>query len=92
MTEPTDAGEDEPPAWIPITHPAEAGGDLAEAYRSTGARRRVSNILGAQSMHPGALSAHWDLYRTLMYGDSPLSRAERESIGVVVSAANDCFY
>jgi alkylhydroperoxidase family enzyme len=35
---------------------------------------------------------HYALYRTSMYGPSPLSRAEREAIAVVVSAANDCFY
>ena len=57
-----------------------------------GARQEVSNILGVHSLHPAALSGHVDLYRTLMFGASPLSRAERESIAVVVSAANDCFY
>ncbi|HET7855940.1 MAG TPA: carboxymuconolactone decarboxylase family protein, partial [Gaiellaceae bacterium] len=31
-------------------------------------------------------------YRMIMFGDSPLSRAEREAIAVAVSAANDCFY
>jgi alkylhydroperoxidase family enzyme len=57
-----------------------------------GERSGRANILAVQSPHPGALSAHEDLYRTLMFGGSPLSRAERESIAVVVSAANDCFY
>jgi hypothetical protein len=32
------------------------------------------------------------LYRTVMFGDSPLGRAEREAIAVAVSAANDCHY
>jgi len=79
-------------AWVPIVAPDSARGDLDGVYRSMGARRDVSNILGVHSLHPSALSAHVDLYRTLMFGPSPLSRAERESIAVVVSAANDCFY
>lgn len=88
-----EAGEERPsPARIPVTPPPEAEGELAGVYRSMGARHGVSNILGVQSLHPAALSAHVDLYRTLMFGPSPLSRAERESVAVVVSAANDCFY
>jgi uncharacterized peroxidase-related enzyme len=38
------------------------------------------------------MSGHLDLYMTLMFGKSGLSRAEREAIGVVVSAENDCAY
>jgi hypothetical protein len=33
-----------------------------------------------------------ELYRTIMFGGSGLSRAEREAIAVCVSAANDCHY
>jgi hypothetical protein len=35
---------------------------------------------------------HFELYRELMYSHGPLSRRQREMIGVVVSAANDCHY
>jgi uncharacterized peroxidase-related enzyme len=35
---------------------------------------------------------HLDLYMTLMFHKSGLSRAEREAIAVVVSADNDCAY
>mgnify|MGYP000682893523 CR=1 FL=1 len=35
---------------------------------------------------------HYALYRTSMFGPSPLTRVEREAIAVVVSATNDCFY
>lgn len=51
-----------------------------------------AHILAIQGLHPAGLRAHAGLYRTLMFGPSPLSRAEREAIAVVVSAANDCFY
>jgi alkylhydroperoxidase family enzyme len=51
-----------------------------------------ANILTSHSLNPDALQAHVRLYRTIMFGDSPLSRAEREAIAVAVSATNDCHY
>lgn len=72
--------------------PEEADGELAETYRRIGARSRVAYIMGIHSLHPAAMEAHMELYRTLMFGPSPLSRLEREALAVVVSAANDCFY
>ena len=33
-----------------------------------------------------------DLYRAIMFGESALTRAERELLAVVVSCANDCHY
>lgn len=80
------------PAWIPLVGPEEAGGELAETYRRIGARSRVANVIGVHSLHPAAMEAHLELYRTLMFGPSPLSRLEREALAVVVSALNDCFY
>jgi alkylhydroperoxidase family enzyme len=53
---------------------------------------RMANILASHSLNEEALEAHLRLYRTIMFGDSPLSRVEREAIAVAVSAANDCFY
>lgn len=53
---------------------------------------KVSNIVHIQAPHPDLLLAHNHLYATLMFGPSPLSRSQREMIGVVVSAANDCPY
>lgn len=80
------------PAWIALVGPEEAEGELAETYRRIGARSRVDNIIGVHSLHPAAMEAHLELYRTLMFGPSPLSRLEREALAVAVSAANDCFY
>jgi alkylhydroperoxidase family enzyme len=79
-------------ARIRVVGPAEADGELAEAYRRIGARDRVANVIGVHSLHPDAMEDHLSLYRTLMFGPSPLSRREREAVAVVVSAANDCFY
>lgn len=80
-------------AWIKVISPAKATGELAEQYgRIRDASGRVANILAVQSLNPAALRAHYDLYRTLMFGPSELSRAQREMIAVVVSSANACHY
>lgn len=79
-------------AWVRHVDPTRAAGDLAEAYQQIGVRDRVAAILGVQSLHPAAMAAHSRLYREIMFGDTPLTRTEREAIAVVVSALNDCFY
>ena len=50
------------------------------------------NIVRIHGCHPEVMKQHHDLYRELMYGRGPLSRVQREMIGVVVSAANGCQY
>ena len=50
------------------------------------------NILRIHGIHSRTMRQHYDLYRELMYGKSPLSRIQREMIAVVVSAANECHY
>ena len=52
----------------------------------------LPHILASHSLNQEALRTHAGLYRTIMYGDSPLSRAEREAIAVAVSVANSCHY
>lgn len=80
-------------ARIRTTGPDEATDTLAEAYRTIGlGASGQAHILEVQSLSPSAMVDHHRLYRTLMFAKSPLSRAEREMIAVVVSAANDCFY
>lgn len=78
--------------WIGRIGLEEAEGTLAEAYRRIGNGRPLDHILEIHSLHPESLLDHYALYRTSMFGPSPLSRVEREAIAVVVSAANDCFY
>lgn len=80
-------------SWIDEVDVAEADGQLAAAYAELIAKRgKAANIFKVHSLNPEALQNHLDLYMTLMFGESGLSRAEREAIGVVVSAANDCAY
>lgn len=52
----------------------------------------LPGVLASHSLNQAALKAHLGLYRTIMFGESPLTRTEREAIAVVVSAANDCHY
>lgn len=81
------------PAWIETIDPSDAEGALADVYARMGGRSGgVAHILRSQSLHPEGLRDHYALYRTLMFGGGALSRAERESIAVVVSAANGCRY
>ena len=67
-------------------------GKLAEAYERISRGKPLDHILEIHSLHPQSLLDHYALYRTSMFGPSPLTRVERESIAVVVSASNDCFY
>lgn len=60
--------------------------------KTTEGSRSLAHILASHSLNPAALDAHVRLYRTIMFGESPLTRVEREAIAVVVSTANDCHY
>ena len=80
-------------AWIKTVSDDEADGLLARIYAGARSRAgRVFNILRVQSANPKALRAGMGLYREIALGDSPVSRAVREMIAVVVSRANNCHY
>lgn len=80
-------------SWIEEIEVSKADGALAQTYaRLTEKRGKVANILKVHSLNPAALENHLDLYMTLMFGQSGLSRLEREAIAVVVSANNECEY
>lgn len=88
---PKDPGrEQEHAAWIETVGDAEAEGELRDFYRRFGGH--VDHILLAESLNPLVLRAHYDLYRAVMFGPSPLTRAQREMIAVVVSRLNQCDY
>lgn len=50
------------------------------------------NIIQIHAVHPAVMRQHWELYKQLMHRPGPLSRRERELIGVRVSALNHCHY
>ena len=80
-------------SWIREVEVDDAEGRLAEIYGDLVKQRgKVSNILKVHSLNPESMAAHLGLYMPIMFGKSGLSRAEREAIGVVVSANNDCAY
>lgn len=50
------------------------------------------HIIQVHSIHPAVMRQHLELYREVMHRRGPLSRREREIIGVRVSGLNDCPY
>ena len=80
-------------AWIKVIPEDKAKGDLAEQYSELiEPWGGVDNILKIHSLSPESLRAHVVVYKTLMYGKSPIKRPQREMIAVVASAANRCTY
>ena len=80
-------------AFIRQVPPEDARGELAQLYDAAVKRAgRVFGILRVQSLNPAVLRVSLDLYRAIMFGPSPLTRVERESIAVTVSRVNECFY
>lgn len=63
--------------------------ELKAAYKRAG---RVWNIVRIMTPNGDAMRASMRFYSTLMHGESPLSRSQREMLAVVVSMANDCYY
>lgn len=79
--------------FIQPIEPDDAEGQLARIYTASMKRSgRVFNIIKVQSLNPAALQSMMQLYQAVMHGESPLSRAQREMMAVVVSRANDCHY
>ncbi len=53
---------------------------------------RVWHIVHIMSLNPSSMKDSLRFYQTLMMGDSPLSRVQREMLAVVVSHENGCHY
>jgi len=80
-------------AYIRLIDEAEADGLLKEEYDAAIERAgKVFNILKAMSLRPAVLKASIALYREIMFGESGLSRQERELLATVASAEQDCYY
>lgn len=81
-------------AWIKTIDEAEADDALRTVYdqcvdKTVG---RVAHIMKVHSLNPPTMLQHRALYKTLMFGPSPLHRYQREMIGTVVSGLNHCHY
>ena len=80
-------------AWIEVVSEAAATGELKDLYEQClEPWGGVDNILKIHSLNPDSLKAHLLLYKTVMYGRSPIKRPDREMIAVVVSGINQCHY
>lgn len=80
-------------AYINLIEVGQAEGDLKRLYEDAARRAgKVFNIVKCMSLAPHHLRASIGLYLAIMYGESPLTRKQREMLGVVVSRANDCHY
>lgn len=80
-------------AWIRVIDEAEAQGKLKECYDEIKRTRgKIANIMKVHSLQPDAMMAHLNLYKTIMFGPSGLSRRQRELLATVVSALNRCAY
>ncbi len=79
--------------WIRTVSDEEATGRLAAMFDAARRRAgRVFNIVRSMSLNPPVLEASMQFYRAAMFGKSPLSRARREMLAVVVSLRNQCLY
>lgn len=80
-------------AYIRTLSDDEAEGRLARSFEA--ARKRaggVAHVVRTMSSNPEVLDASIALYRAVMHGPSPLTRAQREMLATVVSRANECHY
>jgi len=79
--------------FIKVIEQSEAGERLKEVYEGISkSRGKLSNIMKIHSLNPDAMVKHMDLYKSIMFGKSNLSRELKEMIAVVVSVANKCEY
>ena len=82
-----------PGPYIRLIDEAEADGLLREEYDAAIERAgKVFNILKAMSLNPRVLRASMELYKEIMFGESGLSRRERELLATVTSAEQFCRY
>lgn len=80
-------------ANIEVISYEQSSGKLKEIYEDLIAKRgKLAEVHTIQSLHPDSIIAHMELYLTIMFGHSPLSRGQREMMAVVVSSANGCAY
>lgn len=80
-------------AFIEMITPEKSEGKLKEIYDDIIKKRgMVAEVLQVQSLNPDSLVDHLNSYMTIMFKKSPLSRAQREMLAVVVSSLNGCQY
>ena len=80
-------------AYIRVIGPGEADGFLKRQFDAAIKRAgKVANIVSVQGQNPKVLKSSIVFHRDVMYGESPISRAQKEMLAVVVSEVNECHY
>jgi len=79
--------------WIKQIPIGEATGLLKQEFDKAIKRAgRVWHIVHIQSLNPKAMRDSIAFYVTIMMGESPLTRVQREMLATVVSAELHCYY
>lgn len=79
--------------FIKVIEEKNAEGKLKDVYEEIiKSRGKLSNIMRIHSLNPDAMIKHMELYKTIMFCNSNLSRELKEMIAVVVSVINKCDY
>jgi alkylhydroperoxidase family enzyme len=79
--------------WIKQIPVGEATGLLKREFQAALKRAgRVWHIVHIMSLNPAAMRDSVRFYSTIMMGDSPLSRVQREMLATVTSAELNCHY
>jgi alkylhydroperoxidase family enzyme len=79
--------------WIPEVPVEESTGLLRQQFDDAIERAgRVWHIVHVMSLNPEAMRDSMAFYLTIMKGESPLSRVQREMLATVVSAELECHY
>lgn len=78
---------------IKVINEDDASGELKNVYEQIGsARGKLSNIMKIHSLMPDTMIKHLELYLSIMFSKTNLSREEKEILAVVVSKNNNCDY
>lgn len=78
---------------VHVTPPDAAIGVTRREYEAAMSRAgRIWHIVSIQSQLPEVMRDSMRLYQSIMFGPSPLTRAQREMIAVVTSTVNECHY
>jgi alkylhydroperoxidase family enzyme len=82
-----------PMAYVRKIDPKDADGILRRVFNARmKAAGRLWEIVAVQSLNAESLRDCMRVYGQIMYGDSHLTREEREMIAVVTSQVNECHY
>lgn len=80
-------------AFIEMIEHDQASAELRSIYDHLIATRgKLADVHKIQSLNPPTVLSHMNLYKDIMFGNSPLKRYQREMIAVVVSSLNQCEY